>query len=479
MRVSPPRTLALVVSVAVLSTAAGYVAASHVSSPAEEAARAQPPPATAVTAPVERRTLTSQVVTRGDAVFGGALDVSVEESGLDTPAVVTGEPPAVGATITEGQAILEIAGRPVIALDGDLPTYRSLGPGSTGPDVAQLETALQRLGIDTGTVDDVYDTQTATGVAALYARVGYAPAAPPAEVQQRLEAARAEEAAASAQVGPADNALKLAQQGPKDSERLAADNAVNAAQRQLDEATAGGDGAAIADATDQLALAKAQRKELLAPHDATMEKAAATQAHERLDQAGAELQAATVAAGTPLPAAEVMFISTLPRRVDVVHVTRGKVVDGPVMSVSGATLIVQAKLDSADRALVKVGMPTKQSAGATTIDGTITKLDDDQTTGSSVATIELTAPTPEQLDAIRGQNVKVTVPIASSGGAVLAVPLAALTAGSGGEVRVERQQADGSTQLIEVTVGLTADGFAQIEAKDGQLSEGDLVVVGR
>ena len=37
--------------------------------------------------------------------------------------------------------------------------YRTLSPGSKGPDVLQLEQTLDRLGFDPGTVDDEYDSR--------------------------------------------------------------------------------------------------------------------------------------------------------------------------------------------------------------------------------------------------------------------------------------------------------------------------------
>ena len=154
------RALIGVTVVALVSIGAGYAAAAQMSSPDEEAARAQPPAAGPVTAALERRALSSQVVTRGDTIFDGAIAVRIETSGLNTPPIVTAEPPPVGSSIEEGQVVMEIAGRPVIVLGGALPTYRTFVPGSHGPDVAQLETALQRLGIEVGVPDDVYDAAT-------------------------------------------------------------------------------------------------------------------------------------------------------------------------------------------------------------------------------------------------------------------------------------------------------------------------------
>jgi hypothetical protein len=472
--------LAGVVGIAVVSMGAGFVAASRMSSPADEAARAQPPDAGPVTAAVERRTLTNQVVVRGDTVYDGAVEVRVETSGLATPAIVTGQPPAPGTTLEEGQVVLEVTGRPVIVLGGDIPTYRNLAPGSRGPDVAELEVALQRLGIAAGAVDDTYDADTSAGVAALFERAGYEPPAPAADVQQRLDAAAVAAAAAEDAVDAAEVALDAASEGPPQSVRLAADAAVDAAQRALDTATAEGDPVAIADATDQLDIAKAQRQEQLAPPDTSAEEAALEGAREERDEANAQLWDAAVAAATPLPAAEVVFVSALPRRVDTVAAVRGAALAGAAMTVSGATVVVRASLDAADRALVASGMPAKLGSGDAALDATVGDLVAGQN-GSTTATITLDAPTPEQLESIRGRNVQVTIPIASTSGAVLCVPLAALSAGPGGESRVELVGADGTTNLVEVTVGLAAEGYAEITpAPTGPpLTEGDQVVVGR
>jgi hypothetical protein len=96
-------------------------------------------------------------------------------------------------------------------------------------------------------------------------------------------------------------------------------------------------------------------------------------------------------------------------------------------------------------------------------------------------TVEITpdSVTPEQLDALRDANVKVTIPVSATEGEVLAVPLAALTAGPGGQSRVEVLRGD-ETALVPVEVGLSAGGYAEIRPAAGQTVEaGDAVVVGR
>lgn len=49
--------------------------------------------------------------------------------------------------ITEGLRLASLEGRPVVALQGELPAYRDLSVGDGGPDVAQLMAAMLRLGL--------------------------------------------------------------------------------------------------------------------------------------------------------------------------------------------------------------------------------------------------------------------------------------------------------------------------------------------
>lgn len=77
------------------------------------------------------------------------------------------------------------------------------------------------------------------------------------------------------------------------------------------------------------------------------------------------------------------------------------------------------------------------------------------------------------------QSLRVTIPISSTGGEVLAVPLAAVSAGADGRSRVELERGDGETELVTVTTGLAADGFVEIDPVGADIDAGDRVVVGR
>ena len=111
------------------------------------------------------------MVTRGDVNYSDPVQITIP-AGSGTQ-VLTGRVPEAGAEVTEGMVLAEVSGRPVIVLGGALPSYRTLVPGSTGPDVKQLQEALARLGYSPGDADGVYDGEVATAVAALYAAVGY------------------------------------------------------------------------------------------------------------------------------------------------------------------------------------------------------------------------------------------------------------------------------------------------------------------
>ena len=87
--------------------------------------------------------------------------------------------------------------------------------------------------------------------------------------------------------------------------------------------------------------------------------------------------------------------------------------------------------------------------------------------------------TPESIpDEIVGANVRVTIPVSSTGGAVLAVPAAALSATADGSTIVQVEEADGTLRTVTVEPGLAAGGLVEVTPVHGELEEGDLVVVG-
>ena len=426
------RVLVGVSAVAAVSLGVGVAAGSRITSPEDAAAKTAAPKASQITVPVAKKALSSKVIGRGDASFDGAVNIRVETSGLTTPAIVTGKVPAVGSTITEGKALLEITGRPVIGLAGVLPMYRTLSPGSKGPDVLQLEQTLDRLGLDPGTVDDEYDTDTSQAVERLYEKAGYDAPAPDERLTQAVDQAKK-------QVDTAKNQLRQAKAQLKQAK---------------DAAKAGGN------------------------TDTSVQQGAVDDAEANLADAQQVRSEAEFKAGTPLPVSEIVYVKTLPRRVDDVKVERGGTVNGVVMSASGASLVVTVKVDAETAQRLKAGMAATLDLG----EGTAVAAKVRRITKNGNQYDVVVAPnalTASQLALLRDANVRVTIPVKSTGGKVLAVPVAALSSGADGGSRIEVLR-NGKTELVPVTVGLSADGYAQVTpAGDARLSEGDQVVVGR
>lgn len=518
------RTIWVMALVAAVSLATGLGLSRLIESPGEAAAAAKPPAAGPITVPIESRVVANDVTIRGDARYDDPAQVRVETGDLGGPAVVTGHVPEVGATLDAASVALEVSGRPVILLPGELPTYRTLSAGVSGPDVQQLKSALAALGIDAGDpASDAYDARAAAGVIALYRRVGYEPPVPSSALKEAVESARAQLTGAQDALGSAQRALSQAKAGPLPSTLIELDTAVTVAKERSDEATemcnkvidpAVQETRACAQSdfdgrNGELAKAQAMRSEASAGADTSAEKAQVDAAARQVQDAKTALSAAQTQTLTPLPSSEIAFLPSLPRRVDDVGVKRGGTISGAVMSVSGATLEIVASAASSDAELLAVGavgsitldgaeVAVTVSAiergtggagagdGSPAPDGSTGKSPDASGTGSPApgesgrytVTLMPAALTDVQLTALQGSNVRIKIPVSSTGGEVLAVPLAALTAGPGGESRVELARADGTTDLVTVETGLAAGGYVEIKTSSTKVAAGDLVVVG-
>lgn len=220
--------LALVVG----AGAIGWVAGSRISSPAEAAANAQPPTPSLITVAVDERLLSADINARGSIDYSDPVSLKLSGSiGEDgAPQVVT-MTPEVGTELVEGSVALEVVGRPVFVLEGDLPVYRDLRPGSRGDDVLQLEEALVRLGL-MSSADEVWDNATGAAVQALYARAGYVANSASKSDQAELKAAREGVRMANQMLQDAIKALNEAG-GATGSALLEAQNAVTDAESAL------------------------------------------------------------------------------------------------------------------------------------------------------------------------------------------------------------------------------------------------------
>lgn len=478
------RGLWITAAVAVVALAGGLVLGRFVISPIDAAAGAGAPDPGLVTVPVEFGELSNDVTLRGDVGYTDAVELKIDTSTFTGPAVVTGQVPETGAELDRLSVALEVAGRPVIVLPGALPAYRTLRIGVSGPDVLQLKETLAAAGIGVGdAASDVFDEATALAVGELYNQVGYP--APDAEegVAETVIAAEDSVRMAEQSLADARAALAAAGQGPSAIEVREADNQIASLDRQVAAADAAGEDSS--DLRDQLALAQLQRQALNAPRDTSAEQAAVDGAIAGVETANASLAEARQAALPYLPASEVLYLEDLPRRVDAVDVERGTALEGAAMTVSGAAVELTGTAAAADVELLEVGAEASfELPDGAAHRAVIVAIEPAEDGGRTVISFEPDPLSPEQMEQVQGTNVRIEVPVGATDGEVLSVPYAALTAGPGGESRLEivtgdpRDGESAETRMVTVETGLAAGGYVEVTATEGDLAEGDLVVVG-
>lgn len=171
------RALATVVAAAVLLALGAWIASLAIESPREAAASAGAPAPSLITVPVQNRKVGEELVTRGLVVAGQTLEVVNPAAGRGADrALISGHVPRPGTEIDHGDVIVEVSGRPVLALEGDVPAYRGLRLGDTGPDVKQLNAALAAAGLKTDKTSRAFTEQTRDAVVTLYRAHGYSSA---------------------------------------------------------------------------------------------------------------------------------------------------------------------------------------------------------------------------------------------------------------------------------------------------------------
>ena len=500
------RRAALVLGlVAVVAAAAvGWVAGSRIKSPAQVAAEAEPPEPSLITVPVERMVIANDVVTRGTVRFDQPEAVNLPPLAQPDLTPVVTRIPAPGDELPEGSVLFELAGRPTFALQGDLPLFRTVRPGDEGEDIAQLQEAMARLGYDPGDVDGVYGPKTQSAVRAFYAARGYEPVEPDPALRDQVDAAQEAVDGARAVYDEARRQRNLASAARKavtaaEAAKADADEALVDAEKRLSSAIAGTHPdtgapptademaeleAEFAAAEAEVALAAGELEQARGEAAAMGPPRSISAEARALDRARGDLTEARRAVGDIVPEGEFAFFSVFPIRVDAVSVARGDVAVGEIMQVSGSRLAIDAAVSLDEAELIEEGdrVTIELSRLNIELDGTISEIRETPG-GDGVAIDEVYVEVvPDEVRAeLNNTNVKITIPVAtrSSGGEVLAVPAAALSATASGDTIVTVEAADGTTRDVTVTPGLSAPGgMVEVTPVDGDLSEGDRVVVG-
>lgn len=138
--------------------AVGAVVAAGVGYGGTDSGTASGTPRPPATASVTRGTLTQTEQVNGTLGYGDTASVTAHGHGTLTWL------PSPGTTIGRGQPAYRVDNVPVPVFFGTLPLYRTLAPGDSGPDVAEVESNLSALGYTGFTVDDRYSSATAGAV---------------------------------------------------------------------------------------------------------------------------------------------------------------------------------------------------------------------------------------------------------------------------------------------------------------------------
>ena len=217
-------TLVSLLSVLFIVGILGFSSGRLLKSPEERALSVAPPELHWTTVEVESGVLGENFILRGQVVSSNASTVHLP--GQEVEGRVT-KLPATNTSISSGQAVMEIAGRPILVLEGSFPMYRDLVGGAVGDDVMALQEALASIGFDPGSIDGRYGADTATAIESLYRAAGYSPPSPPGSP---LDFRAAESAVLDAR-----EAIRIAEEEQVNTRRQSAIDLV-AAERALQDA---------------------------------------------------------------------------------------------------------------------------------------------------------------------------------------------------------------------------------------------------
>jgi multidrug efflux pump subunit AcrA (membrane-fusion protein) len=181
-----------------------------------------------------------------------------------------------------------------------------------------------------------------------------------------------------------------------------------------------------------------------------------------------------------VPADEVIFVPTVPFRIEQVNAVVGDAASGPLLTITNHQLVIDSSLRLEEAPLIRPGMPVaidEPDLGikATGVVGTVA--DTPGTFGVDGFHIYFEVLVDETPTLLEGVSLRLTVPVESTGGAVMAVPVSALSLAADGTSRVQVDNS-GTLEFITVEPGLSADGFVEVSPIDGTLTPGQLVVVG-
>ena len=152
------------------------------------------------------------------------------------------------------------------------------------------------------------------------------------------------------------------------------------------------------------------------------------------------------------------------------------------MSVTDNQLVIDSSLPLDSAPLVRPGMRVAIDEQALGINatGTVTRVASTPgTRGVDGFHIYFEVRVEETPVPLEGFSLRLTIPIQSTQGAVMAVPLSAVSLTADGTSRVQLQsEQGGALEYVVVEPGLSAGGFVEVTPVEGTLKPGQLVVGG-
>src|SRR5258708_37479479 len=151
----------------------GLATARFIESPHDVAAQSAAPPATVMTVVARWQVLRQAITVQG--TVRSARRITVTAMAPYATVTITRMPVKAGDRVRPGHVIAEVDGRPVVLLRGRLPAYRDLHEGDHGPDVAQLQRALESLGYADFDPAGFFSESTEFALLLFYQNLGYEP----------------------------------------------------------------------------------------------------------------------------------------------------------------------------------------------------------------------------------------------------------------------------------------------------------------
>jgi hypothetical protein len=232
---------------------------------------------------------------------------------------------------------------------------------------------------------------------------------------------------------------------------------------------------AVFDSGTEAALTALYRRHGFAPLVASSAALAAARPREAALVPGAMAQA-----GVQLPSDEVVFVRNAPLRVTKLHVRPGDTTRGPLVTVTDSDVVIDGfvRVEEVDRlrrgARVLVAEP---ALGIDTAGRVTSVAARPGTHGADGFHVFFRVAVPRPPAALVGASVRLEVPIRSTRGAQVTVPVTAVSLGPDGGARVQKAVGD-RFEYVPVETGFSAAGYVAVAPLSGSLAAGDRVVVG-